>query len=129
MSTSYEIIAPVAKRLFANIKDDDEKDDDENLVKLREIIQLLPQVFDWETVKEVSREILPGTVVADEETSATIGDDGFSPLAAGDPIEQFTTIFYCICANFPKYISFLGVALDTPDDSTEGPVDDSQTTH
>jgi hypothetical protein len=126
VSTSYEIISPVVKRIFSGEK---VEGDEESDVKLMEIIQLLPQVFDWETVKEVSREILPGTVVADEETSATIGDDGFSPLAAGDPLEQFTTIFYCICANFPKYISFLGVALDTPEDSTEGPADDSQTTH
>ena len=124
VSTAYDTIAPVAKRIFTGVQDDADK---ESEMKLMDIIQLLPQVFDWATVKEISKEILPGTVVTDgEETGVTIGDDGFSPLAEGDPLEQFTTIFYCICANFPKYISFLGIALDIPAESTEGDKDDSQ---
>ena len=128
VSVAYDTIAPVAKRIFAGVQDDADKSE-ESEMKLMDIIQLLPQVFDWPTVKEISKEILPGTVVTDgEEAGVTIGDDGFSPLAEGDPLEQFTTIFYCICANFPKYISFLGVALDIPDESTEGDNQDSQST-
>lgn len=116
LSASYETLEPVITKFFRG--EEKEISEDDNL-KVIDIIKLLPQVFDWKTVKEISAEMLPGTTVLVGDELSTIGPDGFTPLAQGDPMEQFVTLFYCICANFPKYISFLGGSLDSKDVTNE----------
>lgn len=111
MSEAYDTIAPLFKKFFGG----DEISEEEG-VKLGQILRIIPQVFDWDTIKEISRILLPGTLVEADGEKYTANEKGFIDLV-GDPLEHYLMLLYSLAANFPKYIGFLGIALGSSQDN------------
>ncbi len=119
ISISWDTIAPVVKQFFNT--GEAETETEESGIGLEEILKILPTIFDWETIKRVSADMLVGTEVAlpaddgtiKPENVHTIPESGICTYAPGDPLEQYLVLFHAVCANYPKYISFLGLSLDS----------------
>jgi hypothetical protein len=127
IAASYEVIKPVLNKLstrfFDEQADEDQRDntnETDNTLTLADLFRLLPQVFTWDTLIELSKEMLTGAVVTVGDDEHTIGDNGICHWSAGDPMEQFQALFYATCANYPKYVAFFGVALDDSNQPSEG---------
>jgi hypothetical protein len=112
MSDAYETVAPIFKKFFGG---EGELSGEDGL-KLGEIARVLPQIFDWETIKAISAVLLPDTIVETvEDGKYTANENGFIDLI-GDPLDHYLMLLYSLAANFPKYVSFLGIALDSQED-------------
>jgi len=125
VSVSWDTIAPIVKKFFKGDPSEDidqrAADDEPEGIPLEDILKILPTIFDWPTIKRVSADMLAGAEIVLPDTVGkvaphdfhTIGEDGICNYAVGDPLEQYLVLFHAICANYPKYISFLGLSLDS----------------
>lgn len=130
LSASYEVIEKVSSKFIGDVKgllakepfeDEDTKDNsDENDLSVKDVLEMLPKVFTWPVVKQLSVDMLAEASIdtgADEPVK--VGEDGICPLAKGDPLEQYAALFFAVCANYPKYVGFFGVGLEAPDSNPE----------
>lgn len=126
LALSYDTLKPYIESLIKKpspktVESDDTGETGETGdLAIVDIIRILPQVFNWATVKGLSVTMLSGTTVKIDEDEHTIGESGICEYAVGDPLDQYLTLFYAIIANYPKYMSFLGVALEGTDQEKKG---------
>ncbi len=114
IGVSFEKMKPILEK-FTGLKfEDDEaiKEKIETDLTYVDMFSILPQVFNWETIKDLSETMLAGCQVDIDGTTVEVPGSGICPFAEGDPLEQYTALFYAVCANYPKYVSFFGVAVE-----------------
>jgi hypothetical protein len=113
-------VKDVIKKLRSELND--RKEDSDAQIDLIDsvispVVQILPEVFPWESISEMSGILLCDHSVTVDGKKYVSGTDGMSGLS-GDPIELFNALFFSMCVNWPKYFSpLLGGALNV---STQG---------
>ena len=108
---------PQIQDVIKSIKEVISKSEDETKmldkisVILSGVVHVIPNIFPWESIKELSEILLADHVVEVNEDKYSASGDGFSNMP-GDPFEVYNALFFAMCVNWPKYFSpLLGAAL------------------
>ena len=117
LSAAHEEIMPLLERLGIIGDNEDLKNKDEDKLRLGQIVNALTSVFSWDVVKELCCDLTANTKIETDEKEFITDASGITELSKGDPLEQYIMLFFSICANYPKYIGFLGLALEGNDSS------------
>ena len=77
------------------------------------IAGILPELFSWESIEELSGVLLSDHIVKIGDTEYQADERGYSSVP-GDPMELFFALFFAMCVNWPKYLGPL-LAADLED--------------
>jgi hypothetical protein len=81
------------------------------------IINLIPTIFTWERIEELSKELLAGCTVEIDGKKHECDESGMCAAFAGNPVECYLAIISAIMHNWAPFFSCLPMALGL-DDST-----------
>lgn len=116
-ATLKETIVPLAMTILAKSTESEDETKSVLLDELRshgvdsiaDAVRMIPQILTWDRLMEFSKLALAGADIDGEK----LDEDGMGPIFQGDPLEFYTTCFWAVAANWPKYIDPL---LEAPED-------------
>lgn len=114
LSMSWEIIEPIWKKFRSGAGDEIEES---QMITFADLLRLLPQVFTWDVIKELSAKMIAGAEIKRGDELETVEADGIVRGCPDDPLDHYLALFYAVCVNYPKYMSFLGLTPESGDSS------------
>jgi hypothetical protein len=124
-------VLPTLTDLIALRRSSDQKEETQkeasigwsDLGSMLEVLRVLPAVFTWDRVTELSAALLAGGKITIDGVTQDMGADGMGDYAKSDPMELYTALFYAIAANYPKYFApFLDSSPSTEAGESESPI-------
>lgn len=70
-----------------------------------EMIQLIPQIFTWDRLQELAKQLLAGATVEADGSKYSLDENGMGEYANGDPTEVYAAIYHAILANYSPFLS------------------------
>jgi hypothetical protein len=100
---NMDVIRAFAAKAFGD--EDDESDEAAEALTL-EALQVLPRIFDWDSIKRLAGLLLSGmSITKGEGQPEKASENGFGDYCDQQPMEVYTALFWAAAANYPKYFS------------------------